>query len=666
MLSSCYLPLTAISYAILLISGCLGADQDVAGEDTAQAAINNRDVGFSHLHPEYHHVFEKRDSPSGGYVPANVTCPNVASFIRNATSLAANETQYIENRYAQTSPYLISYLDRLNLTDFNATDFLADTNLTIGIAFSGGGYRAMLSGAGFLAAFDDRTQNATDAGHIGGLLQSASYITGLSGGNWLVTSVVMNNFPTISQLQGSETVWELSNSILDPGGWQLVSTEDYYANMINDVTDKLDAGFGVSLTDYWGRGLSYQLFNYTDGGPNVTFSDIRDLSSFQNYGMPFPIIVADGRPYNTKIVSINSTVYEFTPYEMGSWDPSLYAFAALEYIGTNMTNGRPVDNNKNSTTTCIMGLDNAGFVMGTSATLFNQFLLQLNTTGVEGVLYDAAQAALEDLSYHEDDIALYEPNPFYGVNPDISYMYNETALTLVDGGEDNQNIPLAPLIQPVRHVDVVFAIDNSADTEYDWPSGISMTATYDRQFSSQGNGTLFPAVPDINSFVGLNLTARPTWFGCNASNITGENGGTTVPLIVYMANHPWSYYTNTSTFQLSYDTDEVAGFITNGYNVATQGNGTVDTEWAKCIGCAIIQRETERRNSTPTTECQACLNKYCWDGTVLSTNASNITGQPGLVLAAPSAKSGAAMAATARGMVVLGTIVLGVVVAVMG
>ncbi|KAK9238356.1 lysophospholipase catalytic domain-containing protein [Lipomyces kononenkoae] len=655
MLSSCNLPLTAIICAVLLISGCL-----VAGEYAAQGPIHNRDVdvGFSHFRPKYYNVFEKRSSPTGTYVPGNVTCPNVASYVRNATSLAANEVQYIENRQALTSPYLISYLDRLNLTDFNATDFLGNTNVTIGIAFSGGGYRAMLSGAGFLAAFDDRTPNATDAGHIGGLLQSATYMAGLSGGNWLVTSVVMNNLPTVGELQSSENVWQLSNSVINPGGWQLVSTAEYYSNIIEDVTSKEDAGFNVSMTDFWGRGLSYQLFNYTNGGPNVTFSDIRNLSSFQDYSMPFPIVVADGRPYNTKIVSLNSTVYEFTPYEMGSWDPSLYAFAALDYIGTNMTNGRPVGNR-----TCVMGLDNAGFVMGTSATLFNQFLLQLNSTGIEGVLYDAAQSVLEDMSSHEDDIALYEPNPFYGVNPDISYMYNETALTLVDGGEDNQNIPLTPLIQPVRNVDVIFAIDNSADTDYYWPSGISMTATYDRQFSTQGNGTLFPAVPDINSFVGLNLTARPTWFGCNAANITGENGGTTVPLIVYMANHPWSYFSNTSTFQLSYEPDEVAGLITNAYNVATQGNGTVDTEWAKCIGCAIIQRETERRNATPTAECQACLTKYCWDGTVLSTNATNATAQPSLVLASVS-KSHATMVTVSR--MILGVLVLGVAVAVMG
>ncbi|KAK9246331.1 lysophospholipase catalytic domain-containing protein [Lipomyces tetrasporus] len=648
-------PLAALVFAILLI-----AERVIAAiDDVDDIALRERDIDYiSYFEPERYNAFDKRSSPTGGYTPGNVTCPNLPSFVRNATSLAENETLYIENRHAVTTPYLIDYLDRLNLTDFNATDFLADTNVTIGLAFSGGGYRAMLSGAGFLAAFDARTPNATDDGHIGGLLQSSTYITGLSGGSWLVTSVAINDYPTIRELQGSDTVWDISNSILNPGGWQVAQTTAYYSQIIQEVDGKRDAGFDVSLTDYWGRGLAFQLFNYTDGGPGLTFSDIRNLSTWQNYSMPYPIVVADGRPYNTNIVSLNSTVYEFSPYELGSWDPSLYSFAVLDYIGTNMTNGQPQDN-----ASCIKGFDNAGFVIGTSSTLFNQFLLQLNDTGIEGVLYEAAQAVLEGISAEDNDIAPYEPNPFFGVNPNISYVYNETQLTLVDGGEDYQNIPLAPLIQPVRQVDVIFAIDNSADTNSSWPAGWSMTATYDRQFTSQANGTKFPAVPDRNTFVGMNLTARPTWFGCNASNITGENGGTTVPLIVYLANYPWTYYSNTSTFQLSYDTDEVDGIITNGYNVATQGNGTVDTEWARCVGCAIIHRETERRNQTPTAECQACLSKYCWNGTVLDSQASQATAEPSLVISEQSSSGGATMAAV--NSVVWGVVVLGVVAGAM-
>ena len=49
----------------------------------------------------------------------------------------------------------------------------------IGISMAGGGLRASIVTAGFLKAFDTREGESTERG-IGGLLQSASYLTGLS------------------------------------------------------------------------------------------------------------------------------------------------------------------------------------------------------------------------------------------------------------------------------------------------------------------------------------------------------------------------------------------------------------------------------------------------------------------------------------------------------
>ena len=51
---------------------------------------------------------------------------------------------------------------------------------------------------------------------------------------------------------------------------------------------------------------------------------------------------------------------------MGSWDPSLSAMVNLTYVGTHLLNGKP-DND----TGCVTGFDQAGFVIGTSSSLFN-------------------------------------------------------------------------------------------------------------------------------------------------------------------------------------------------------------------------------------------------------------------------------------------------------
>src|SRR5205807_5422724 len=132
---------------------------------------------------------------------------------------------------------------------------------------------------------------------------------------------------------------------------------------------------------------------------------------------------------------------------------------------------------------CTRGFDNAGFVMGTSSSLFNILITQLDSTGLTGILRDLIKSTLTEISADNDDIADYSPNPFFGVNPDINPSANTQDLTLVDGGLDGQNIPLHPLIQPNRKVDVIFAMDNSADTvrkngqPNNWPNGTAIITT---------------------------------------------------------------------------------------------------------------------------------------------------------------------------------------------
>ena len=142
---------------------------------------------------------------------------------------------------------------------------------------------------------------------------------------------------------------------------------------------------------------------------------------------------------------------------------------------------------------------------------------------------------LQSLSDDDEDIASYKPNPFKGYNPmGESLNAGSDALTLVDGGLDLQNIPLHPLIQPNRHVDVIFAVDSSADTS-NWPNGTALVATYERSLNSSGlaNHTAFPSIPSQNTFVNLGLNAHPTFFGCDASNSSGPT-----PLVVYIPNAP--------------------------------------------------------------------------------------------------------------------------------
>lgn len=58
----------------------------------------------------------------------------------------------------------------------------------------------------------------------------------------------------------------------------------------------------------------------------------------------------------------------------------------------------------------------------------------------------------------ELDAALW-PNPFYGVAPQTFISSNQRYLTLVDGGEDGEVIPIQPLLVKARGLDTILAID---------------------------------------------------------------------------------------------------------------------------------------------------------------------------------------------------------------
>lgn len=501
----------------------------------------------------------------------------------------------------------------------------------IAVAASGGGYRALMNGAGVIEAFDSRTPNSTNAGQLGGLLQSSTYLAGLSGGSWLVGSLYVNNFSSIADIIGADTnttnsgsLWQFGNSIFegpDTGGIQLLDSAGYYTTIVDEVNGKSDAGFNTTITDYWGRALSYQLVNASNGGPAFTFSSIAEQDWFTDGSVPLPLLVSDGRSPGEVLIADNTTIYTFSPWELGSFDPTVYAFAPLRYVGSNFSAGSIVSGED-----CVTGFDNAGYVMGTSSTLFNEFLLEINGTEVGGLFPSFVQTVLEDVltkvGRANDDIADY-PNPFYHFNNGTNLNADADLLTLVDGGEDGQNIPLHPLLQPVRHVDVIFAIDSSADTTAangaaNWPNGTSLVATYQRSKAAIQNGTAFPSIPDQNTFVNLGLNKRPTFFGCDEGNLTGP-----APLIVYMPNAPYVFDSNFSTFDPSYNDSTRDAAILNAYNMATQGNGTLDSQWPTCVGCAILSRSLNRTNTAVPDVCTQCFDRYCWNGTVDSSTPGN-------------------------------------------
>ncbi|CDK24630.1 unnamed protein product [Kuraishia capsulata CBS 1993] len=612
------------------------------------------------------------------------------TFVRRAETISPQEKAFLRKKQVVTANALSALFERLAIPGLKYKDVLNSSVPQIAIAVSGGGYRSMLVGAGVLAAFDNRTVNSTRGSGLGGILQASTYLAGISGGSWLVSSLMMYDFASVVKLRDMDSwllnepllegvpnfeveisgtnIMNLKSPVADSGTMdkgdtksdtkaqsslagimnKLLKEQDsdsntdiqksilrYYKEIMAEVRPKKHAGYKVSLTDYWGAALAKKIFPRSPQTVGRTFSGISRMESFKQGGAPLPILVSNCKNGAANSASLDSMLMEFNPYEFGSWEPYLNAFSRLSYLGTELYNGK-LSSSENSTgqRICYSGFDNAGFVTGTSSSLFNSVLLYLwqIASSSEEETFMAIKDILSVFSLSGDgkpgksDYALYEPNPFLGLSHinQTSSIVGDKTLKLVDGGEDGQNIPFFPFTQSSREVDVIFAVDSSNDSE-NWPNGTSLIKPSKRYNSRNKTWefttmkipnkktnrmleyTTFPLSPSYKEMSDKGYNKKPVFFGCN---ITGgytllSNASLTAnstssyeeedvwlsPLIVYLSNTDLSYASNTSTFKLTYTHDEMSKMITNGYNVATQSNSSY---FSQCVGCAVMKRSFDR------------------------------------------------------------------------
>lgn len=567
------------------------------------------------------------------YAPVNTTCPE--TLIRSAATISSEESTYLSSRAPQVQSALRSFLEKVNVAGLDVSSMFSSNTTVPRLAFaaSGGGLRAMTYGGSIFNALDSRTVNGT----LGGVLQSCQYMAGLSGGSWLIGSVAINDFATIPQL--IQNNWDIDDVFSAPQGG-VINTVEYYTDLVEQVQDKNNEGFFTTITDYWGRVIGYHTLNSTNGDVAIQWSDIANTTSFTSFSMPFPLVVTDGRAPGQTVTTAMATIYEVNPYEFGSWDEQVYSFTPTRYLGSDLMNGEPVDGS-----TCVTGYDNVAFIMGTSSSLFSAALTEISGTDTS-ILTDVLADILEKVAAEDNDIAYY-PNPFRGLENVSLNISNSGNLTLVDGGLDNQNIPIWPLIQPEREIDVIFAADASADTDYNWPNGSSLVQTYQRVTGAGGimrsnKSISFPYIPTTETFVNLGLNQNVTFFGCNATN--GTLAGTAPPIIVYIPNTPYSYYTNFSTYDGEYSSANIDGMLNNGLDIMTSGNST---SMAVCIACAIVQRGLERGNISTPAACTQCFSEMCWNGTIDNTTPSESLLTPALRVAQVISGTGAASSTSA-------------------
>lgn len=174
-----------------------------------------------------------------------------------------------------------------------------------------------------------------------------------------------------------------------------------------------------------------EFFNATGEAHNQHWSDLSTFGFWNSneVSAPFPIVLAVERVHYSRVQKgelDTFATYEFTPFELGTWNPPLSSFSELKNIGTPVFNGTVLDRGEKS---CVNGFDNVGFVVGTSSAIFSDlFLLTFNSTSDElteqseikipanrnntvGILTNSSKQKRSAW-----DRVLYSPNPFYGFN----------------------------------------------------------------------------------------------------------------------------------------------------------------------------------------------------------------------------------------------------------
>ncbi|CAI4052042.1 hypothetical protein SUVZ_14G3070 [Saccharomyces uvarum] len=619
-------------------------------------------------------------TPGLATAPFQVQCPS-SPLVREAKhELCSEESSYLKKKEIKTKNKLIDFLKSLDEARFNSKFYkrVSKDPPRLGIAISGGGYRSMLVGTGFITQMNDY-----------GLFEYSDYIAGLSGGSWILMDLVVQNFDVDSLL----TEWDLDEDLLlgipefdiseeeivtnarkdyidndisnkkrEVGKTQISSfsefydqvelaansfeespeecglmkrnmnpltrlkkiffpnntfTEtdakigtfktvlDFYKNLHLKIKPKKMEGFQISFTDYWGKAIIQRLKKNFDEDPNHTFSFsklVQSSEKFKECSVPLPIFVA-----NCKNGLLSNVIFEFTPFEFGSWENILRLFVKLPYLGSKIVSGEALK--------CVNNFDDLGFITATSSSIFNNVLIfiwnlasqssrdamkALNMVmGIFGLGKEEIFSISKDSSRLETDYAVYQPNPFYLYPKVDNVLTNKDHLYLVDGGEDGENIPLRTLIIPERKLDVIFLLDSSSDID-NYPNGSKLKKIFEK-LDEEDIHYQFPK--NIKSLT------HPVVIGCNATKRPGRDSF--LPIIIYHANAYHEYVSNTSTFKITYNQSEVNNMLLTGREVFSND---YDLHYKNCLGCILTKRTMDRlpKKKKFSPFCLQCFKDYCY------------------------------------------------------
>uniref|UniRef100_A0A452DZA1 Phospholipase A2 n=1 Tax=Capra hircus TaxID=9925 RepID=A0A452DZA1_CAPHI len=401
--------------------------------------------------------------------------------LRLGFDLCDGEKEFLEKRKRLVSKALQQALGLSHAPDSSQVPVVA-------VLGSGGGTRAMSSLYGSLAGLQEL-----------GLLDTVTYLSGVSGSTWCISTLYKDPAWSQAALQGPI---ERAQARVCSSKMGAMSTErlHYYAQ---ELGIRESSGHSTSLIDLWGLLIEY--FLYQEENPAKLSDQKEAVSQGQN---PYPIYAS---------VNVRSNVSgedfaewcEFTPHEVGF--PKYGAYVPTELFGSDFFMGRLLQLRPESRICYLQGMWGSAF-----AASLDEIFLKTSGRGLSFLdwLKDSVNITddCQDLQLHKPGrlrTRLFTPQgPFYQALLDICtsrltsaensnftrglYLHEDYAsgrdiclcadlhpdafpnqltpmrdcLYLVDGGfAINSPFPLS--LQPQRSVDLILSFDYSLDAPFE-------------------------------------------------------------------------------------------------------------------------------------------------------------------------------------------------------
>ncbi len=305
--------------------------------------------------------------------------------------------------------------------------------LKIGIALSGGGYRAMTFAAGFLTGLEKI-----------GILKEALYVSGLSGSSWFIAPWLASGKDIEKQKNQLKNRMQNANilSLLEK-----LSKEEKRNILYQVVLPKALCGKKIASTDIFGALLSKALLG--ENGQSVTMRTIaQKIISAKD--KPFPICTAVSPVTTDK--GIEYHWYEFNPFECEN--TTISQAIPIEALGYKFFEGtsyevRPHQESLGS----LMGFWGSAYAINLSGGIDAHHLgLVQPVTWLAGNLLPTLRGKKRfyPAEYHAiPGVANHVPNG-----------HDEKLVTFVDAGIDF-NLPIIPLLKKERELDVIIVGDAS-------------------------------------------------------------------------------------------------------------------------------------------------------------------------------------------------------------